>query len=75
MVAADLEVTAGTLDLPSHRLINRSYGEAGPAKQDASERSESSHANGASRRSGSRESVSGSPRGEAPRIKISAATV
>ncbi len=33
----------------------------------ASERSEASHANGASRRSGSRESVSGSPRGAAPR--------
>src|SRR5439155_20455248 len=39
----------------------------GIATKDASERSEASHANGASRRSGSRESVSGSPRGEAPR--------
>jgi hypothetical protein len=29
-----------------------------------------SHANGARRRSGARESVSGSPRGEAPRIKL-----
>ena len=36
--------------------------------RDASERSEASHANGASRRSGERESVQGSPRGEAPRI-------
>src|SRR5262245_19083161 len=35
---------------------------------EASERSEASHANGASRRSGERESVWGSPRGEAPRI-------
>src|SRR5439155_26082109 len=40
----------------------------GIATKDASERSEASHANGASRRSGSRESVWGSPRGEAPRI-------
>jgi len=39
----------------------------GSAKEDASERSEASHANRASRRSGSRESVWGSPRGEAPR--------
>src|SRR5215216_6263569 len=29
-----------------------------------------SHANGASRRSGERESVSGSPRGEAPRLRL-----
>src|SRR6186713_1135778 len=29
-----------------------------------------SHANGASRRSGERESVSGSPRGEAPRMRL-----
>src|SRR5262252_10451435 len=29
-----------------------------------------SHANGARRRSGARESVSGSPRGEAPRIRL-----
>jgi len=36
---------------------------------DASERSDASHANGASRRSGERVSVQGSPRGEAPRIK------
>jgi RNA polymerase sigma-70 factor (ECF subfamily) len=36
-------------------------------KEDASERREASHANGASRQSGSRESVLGSPRGEAPR--------
>ena len=35
-------------------------------EEDASERSEASHANGASRRSGSRESVWGSPRGESP---------
>src|SRR5438874_7637434 len=39
----------------------------GIATKDASERSEASHANGASRRSGSRESVWGSSRGEAPR--------
>jgi len=31
--------------------------------------SRASHANGASRRSGERESVSGSPRGEAPRMR------
>jgi len=36
---------------------------------DASERSEASHANGASRRSGSRESVWGVREGEAPRTK------
>ena len=42
---------------------------SGGANEDASERSEASHANGASRRSGSRESVQGSPRGEAPRSK------
>jgi len=36
---------------------------------DASERSEASHAIGASRRSGERERVSGSPRGEAPRMR------
>jgi hypothetical protein len=41
----------------------------GRAKEDASERSDASHAIGASRRSGSRERVSGSPRGEAPRSK------
>ena len=39
------------------------------AKEAASERSEASHANGASRRSGSRESGLGSPRGETPRSK------
>ena len=38
------------------------------AQEPASERSNASHANGASRRSGERESVLGSPRGEAPRI-------
>ena len=38
--------------------------------QDASERSEPSHAIGARRRSGARERVSGSPRGEAPRIRL-----
>ena len=37
--------------------------------EDTSERSEASHANGARRRSGARESVSGSPRGEAPRLR------
>src|SRR5262245_30869371 len=36
-------------------------------EKDASERSEASHASGAGRRSGPRESVWGSPRGEAPR--------
>jgi len=36
----------------------------------ASERSDASHANGARRRSGVRESLSGSPRGDAPRMKI-----
>ena len=36
---------------------------------DASEPRRASHANGASRRSGERESVSGSPRGKAPRIE------
>jgi len=35
--------------------------------EDASERSEASHAIGASRRRGERERVQGSPRGEAPR--------
>ena len=34
----------------------------------ASERSDASHANGASRRSGSRESVHGGPGDEVPRI-------
>jgi tRNA 2-thiocytidine biosynthesis protein TtcA len=44
--------------------------EAGPSNGAcASERRDASHANGARRRSGARESVSGSPRGEAPRIK------
>ena len=42
---------------------------------DASERSDASHANGASRRSGERESVQGSPRGEAPRMKIDIVTI
>jgi len=41
----------------------------GGVKEDASEHSEASHAIGASRRSGSRERVSGSPRGEAARSK------
>ena len=45
----------------------------GYAEEDTSERSEASHANGASRRSGSRESVQGSPRGEAPRSDIDSA--
>src|SRR5204863_2754296 len=36
----------------------------------ASERSEASHASGARRRSGAGESVLGSPRGEAPRIRL-----
>jgi tRNA (guanine37-N1)-methyltransferase len=36
---------------------------------------DASHANGASRRSGERESVQGSPRGEAPRIKIDIVTI
>jgi RNA polymerase sigma-70 factor (ECF subfamily) len=40
------------------------------AREEASERSEASHATGASRRSGSRESVWGSPRGKAPRNDI-----
>jgi hypothetical protein len=38
-------------------------------RQRASERSAASHANGASRRSGSRESVYGGPGDEVPRIK------
>ena len=41
-----------------------------PRQPAASERSEASHATGASRRSGERESVQGSPRGEAPRVTI-----
>src|SRR5262245_28649752 len=40
-----------------------------PFEETASEQSEASHAIGASRRSGERERVSGSPRGEAPRMK------
>src|SRR5262249_14083217 len=39
-------------------------------QSDASERQRASHANGARRRSGARESVSGSPRGEAPRNEM-----
>ena len=39
----------------------------GPEPRRVSERSERAHANGARRRSGARESVSGSPRGNAPR--------
>src|SRR4051812_17169870 len=46
----------------------RCYGEPRRAREDASERSEATHAIGASRRSGSRESVLGSPRGEASRV-------
>src|SRR5262245_7103333 len=44
--------------------------EARIAKKDASERSDASHANGASRRSGERESVLGRSRGEAPRLRM-----
>ena len=39
------------------------------AHERANERQRVSHANGARRRSGARESVSGSPRGEAPRLR------
>ncbi len=39
-------------------------------QDDASERSESSQTNGARRRSGARERLSGSPRGTAPRMKM-----
>ena len=58
-------------DLNQSQVVSSEYKEGGKAvrRKDASERREASHANGASRRSGSRESVSGSPRGEAARIK------
>jgi non-reducing end alpha-L-arabinofuranosidase len=46
------------------------YPVVGMARQPANERQRVSHANGARRRSGAQESVSGSPRGEAPRIGI-----
>jgi hypothetical protein len=39
------------------------------ANEGASERREASHANGASRRSGSRESVQGGPGDEVPRMR------
>src|SRR2546428_13098676 len=43
--------------------MNRHFGRA-------SEQPRARHANGARRRSGARESVSGSPRGEAPRTRL-----
>ncbi len=51
------------------------YPTVGRTAQPANERQRVSHASGARRRSGARESVSGSARGEAPRMEYEVATV